>query len=166
MLRFLLVAALIVIPASGFQYSQDVIGVGTIDSASDVGSFGDRARGTGELVLGVQFTNSSSMFSGFRFDGSGGAYRSWGDVGVMHSVSFRDLQRADLVTTYRTESEPLIGTVDEPVGVAVRGQSSLDLNFTGRMKESVTGLGPYGRPLDLSRTELNGTFELDSKVVV
>jgi len=163
----LVLFGLVVLGGRAFEYNQDVAGSGSAESRFEVDRIGDVARGDGDvIVIGHKITDSpdeETMFSGFQMNGTRGTFRVWGQMGdTSHWLDIRDA--TDLYATAAFRS-----SWDETNLSNGGGSSSIEANFTGSSEEEVISLetGCKGtKPIQIGDTELSGTFQIKSEVVV
>jgi hypothetical protein len=133
------------IPMSGaVSNNLDVQGDGYFWTSNDIGNNHDRAGGTGSWMYG-NVANSFDMMSLYQFKGAGGFYRTNKLGNVSQNIQASDLSKFNASVSMQNDTV------------------SVKMNGTGRLKMVLLGGNNKNQPVDLSRTYMSGTWEIENK---
>ncbi len=156
---------------SASTFSQDIVGDGSITSSIHFGDVGNFVRAeSGSFAVGNKLTveeNSLGWYSGFNLEnGSDGSYRVWGRIGdTSHSININDASGIYMIGQYYATGN-MSNDMDVNGEYVNGGQTSISGNFTGSSVEKIRAESENGKPIDLSTTRLDGTFEINSEVKI
>ena len=122
----------------------DVQGDGYFWTSNDIGNNHDRAGGTGEWMYG-NVASSFDMMSLYQFAGAGGFYRTNKMGNVSQNIQASDLSKFNASVSMQNDS------------------ISVKMNGTGRLKMVLLGGDIKNHPVDLSRSYMSGTWEIENK---
>jgi hypothetical protein len=130
--------------AGAVSSNLDVQGDGYFWTSTDIGNNHDRAGGTGYWMYG-NVAGPFDMISLYQFTGSDGFYRTNKVGNASQSIQASDLSRFNASVDMQNDT------------ISVR------MNGTGRLKMVLLGGNEKGHPVDLSRTYMSGTWEIENK---